>query len=37
MSEKLPNAMVLLYTGAGHGFIFQHIDDFSCQVLDFLC
>ncbi|AWT57604.1 alpha/beta fold hydrolase [Mycolicibacterium smegmatis] len=36
MATRLPNAKVVLYSDAGHGFLFQHIDDFTREVLDFL-
>jgi pimeloyl-ACP methyl ester carboxylesterase len=32
MSQRLPNAKVMLYSDAGHGFLFQHIDDFTNEV-----
>lgn len=36
MSQKLPNAKVALYSDAGHGFLFQHIEDFAHEVDRFL-
>ncbi|MEZ0356362.1 alpha/beta fold hydrolase [Mycobacterium sp. SA01] len=36
MAGRLPNAKVVLYSDAGHGFLFQHIDDFTREVLTFL-
>lgn len=36
MAGRLPNAKVILYSDAGHGFLFQHIDDFAGEVLRFL-
>lgn len=36
MSGRLPNGKVVLYSDAGHGFLFQHIDDFVGDVLTFL-
>lgn len=36
MAGRLPNAKVVLYSDAGHGFLFQHIDDFTSEVLNFL-
>lgn len=36
MSKKLPDAKVVLYSDAGHGFLFQHIDDFAHEVERFL-
>jgi pimeloyl-ACP methyl ester carboxylesterase len=36
MAGRLPNAKVVLYSDAGHGFLFQHIDDFTAEVLAFL-
>ncbi|WP_351235981.1 alpha/beta hydrolase [Streptomyces sp. NPDC002133] len=36
MSQRLPNAKVVLYSDAGHGFLFQHIEDFGNEVLAFL-
>ncbi|WP_197514643.1 alpha/beta hydrolase [Mycobacterium sp. 852013-50091_SCH5140682] len=36
MSQKLPDAKVVLYSDAGHGFLFQHIDDFAGEVNSFL-
>ncbi|MCZ9342064.1 alpha/beta hydrolase, partial [Streptomyces sp. TRM76130] len=29
MSQRLPNAKVILYSDAGHGFLFQHPEDFA--------
>ena len=36
MSQKLPDAKVVLYSDASHGFLFQHIDDFAHDVNRFL-
>ena len=36
MSQRLPNAKVVLYSDAGHGFLFQHHDSFAREVLAFL-
>jgi len=36
MAQRLPGALLILYPGAGHGFLFQHAEHFAAQVLDFL-
>ncbi len=36
MSQRLPNGKVVLYSDAGHGFLFQHHEDFAREVLEFL-
>lgn len=36
MAGRLPHAKVVFYSDAGHGFLFQHIDDFTTDVLAFL-
>ena len=36
MAGRLPNAKAILYSDAGHGFLFQHIEDFAGEVLAFL-
>nr|WP_281373044.1 alpha/beta hydrolase [Kineococcus aurantiacus] len=36
MSTRLPNARALLYSDAGHGFLFQHAEEFGAEVLRFL-
>ncbi|MFF4616242.1 alpha/beta fold hydrolase [Nonomuraea jabiensis] len=36
MSQRLPNAKIVLYSDAGHGFLFQHIEDFAAEVGRFL-
>src|SRR5260370_41656815 len=36
MSQRLQNAKVILYSDAGHAFLFQHADDFGHEVLNFL-
>lgn len=36
MSQQLPDAKVVLYSDAGHGFLFQHITDFAHDVNRFL-
>jgi pimeloyl-ACP methyl ester carboxylesterase len=36
MVRALPDAKLVLYSDAGHGFLFQHIEDFAREVLAFL-
>jgi len=36
MSQKLPDAKVVLYSDAGHGFLFQHVEDFAHEIDRFL-
>ncbi|NKY42990.1 alpha/beta fold hydrolase [Nocardia cerradoensis] len=36
MSQRLADAKVVLYSDAGHGFLFQHIEDFAHEVDRFL-
>lgn len=36
MAGRLPTAKIVLYSDAGHGFLFQHITDFTGEVLEFL-
>lgn len=36
MSQKLPDAKIVLYSDAGHGFLFQHVEDFAHEVDRFL-
>jgi pimeloyl-ACP methyl ester carboxylesterase len=36
MSQRLPNAKVVLYSDAGHAFLFQHSHDFGGEVVRFL-
>ena len=36
MSQRLPNAKVVLYSDAGHGFLFQHPEEFAFEVDRFL-
>ena len=36
MSQRLPDAKVVLYSDAGHGFLFQHIADFAHDLKRFL-
>jgi len=36
MSQRLPNAKVVLYSDAGHGFLFQHYAAFARELLEFL-
>lgn len=36
MSQKLPNARLVLYPDAGHGFLFQHAQAFGREVVEFL-
>jgi pimeloyl-ACP methyl ester carboxylesterase len=36
MSQRLPHAKVILYSDAGHGFLFQHPEEFGHDVLEFL-
>jgi pimeloyl-ACP methyl ester carboxylesterase len=37
MSQRLPHAKVILYSDAGHAFLFQHAEEFGHEVLRFLC
>jgi pimeloyl-ACP methyl ester carboxylesterase len=34
--RELPNAKLVLYSDAGHAFLFQHLDDFTREVTSFL-
>ena len=34
--ERLPNAVLIIYSDAGHAFLFQHAEDFGNKVLSFL-
>lgn len=34
--EVLPNAKLVLYSDAGHAFLFQHLEDFTTEVKNFL-
>ncbi|HTJ22155.1 MAG TPA: alpha/beta hydrolase [Gemmatimonadaceae bacterium] len=36
MIERLPNAELVIYSDAGHGFLFQHAERFASRVLQFL-
>jgi pimeloyl-ACP methyl ester carboxylesterase len=36
MSQRLPNGKVVLYSDAGHAFLFQHHEDFAREILEFL-
>lgn len=36
MTGVLPDAKLVLYSDAGHGFLFQHVEDFAREVLAFL-
>jgi pimeloyl-ACP methyl ester carboxylesterase len=36
MSQRLPNAKVILYSDAGHGFLFHRADEFGREVFEFL-
>jgi pimeloyl-ACP methyl ester carboxylesterase len=36
ISQEAPNAKLVLYPNAGHGFLFQHISDFAGEVNGFL-
>jgi pimeloyl-ACP methyl ester carboxylesterase len=36
MSQRLPNGKVIFYSDSGHGVLFQHPEEFSKDVLDFL-
>ncbi|GGT09295.1 MULTISPECIES: alpha/beta fold hydrolase [Streptomyces] len=36
MAQRLPDAKVIFYNDAGHGFLFQHPDDFAVEVDHFL-
>ncbi len=34
--QELPNAKLVLYSDAGHAFLFQHLENFTAEVKDFL-
>ena len=34
--RELPNAKLVLYSDAGHAFLFQHLENFSAEVKTFL-
>ena len=36
MTSALPDAKLVIYSDAGHGFLYQHVHDFTGEVLDFL-
>jgi pimeloyl-ACP methyl ester carboxylesterase len=36
MAQAMPDARLVVYPDAGHGFLFQHADDFADEVLRFL-
>jgi pimeloyl-ACP methyl ester carboxylesterase len=36
MAQRLPDAKVIIYSDAGHGFLFQHPEDFGAEVVRFL-
>lgn len=36
MSQRLPHAKVILYSDAGHAFLFQHAQEFGHEVVRFL-
>lgn len=36
MATRLPDAKVILYSDGGHGFLFQHAEDFGREIVDFL-
>lgn len=36
MTGALPDAKLVLYSDAGHGFLFQHVQDFTREVLNFV-
>jgi pimeloyl-ACP methyl ester carboxylesterase len=36
MSQRLRNGKVVLYSDAGHAFLFQHDEDFAHEILEFL-
>lgn len=36
LSQQAPDAKLVLYPDAGHGFLFQHIDDFAAEIDRFL-
>jgi pimeloyl-ACP methyl ester carboxylesterase len=36
MSQRLPDAKVIFYSDSGHGVLFQHPEEFSKDVLDFV-
>ena len=35
-AQELPDAKLVLYSDAGHAFLFQHLEDFSTEVKNFL-
>ena len=36
LSQRIPNAQLMLYPVSGHGFLFQHAEQFGRHVLEFL-
>lgn len=36
MVQRVRDSILVLYGDSGHGFLFQHYDEFGRQVLDFL-
>ena len=34
--QELPNAKLVLYSDAGHAFLFQHLENFTAEVKAFL-
>jgi pimeloyl-ACP methyl ester carboxylesterase len=36
MSQRLPNTKLVIYGDAGHGFLFQHAEDFGREAMAFL-
>ncbi|MFD9409268.1 alpha/beta fold hydrolase [Streptomyces sp. NPDC059989] len=36
MSQRLPNSKIVLYGDAGHGFLFQHPEEFGAEIVAFL-
>jgi pimeloyl-ACP methyl ester carboxylesterase len=36
LSQRLPNGKVVLYSDAGHAFLFKHYEDFAREILEFL-
>lgn len=36
MTQRLPRAKAVIYSDAGHAFLFQHSEDFAVEVLEFL-
>lgn len=36
MGQRIPDSKVIIYGDAGHGFLFQHVDDSAREVHEFL-